>query len=148
MKKLTVLFIFSGFALFGFSQDTSKISSIKTLLEVSGSGKLGAQGVQNMFASFKQSFPNVPEEFWNNCIKEVNPQVLTASMIPIYDKYYTTEEINKMIEFYQTPLGKKLVSTMPQIMQASMEAGQSWGKEVGEKVYNSLKEKGYVQDKQ
>jgi hypothetical protein len=39
-----------------FSQDTAKISSIKTLLEVSGSGKPGEQAVQNMFASFKQSF--------------------------------------------------------------------------------------------
>jgi hypothetical protein len=34
-----------------FSQDTAKISSIKTLLEVSGSGSLGEQAVQNMFAS-------------------------------------------------------------------------------------------------
>ena len=56
--------------------------------------------------------------------------------------------INKMIEFYQTPLGKKLVSTLPQIMQESMQVGQSWGKEVGDKIYNSLKEKGYVKDKQ
>ena len=53
-----------------------------------------------------------------------------------------------MIEFYQTPLGKKLVSTLPQIMQESMQVGQSWGKEVGDKIYNSLKEKGYVKDKQ
>ena len=148
MKKLTVAFIFSVFTLFAFSQDTAKISSIKTLLEVSGSGKLGEQVVQNMFASFKQSFPNVPEEFWNNVMKDVHPEVLITSMIPIYDKYYTTEEINKMIEFYQTPLGKKLIATMPQIMQASVQEGQSWGKEVGEKVYNSLKEKGYVNDKQ
>ena len=81
-------------------------------------------------------------------MKDVHPEVLITSMIPIYDKYYTTEEINKMIEFYQTPLGKKLIATMPQIMQASIQEGQSWGKEVGEKVYNSLKEKGYVNDKQ
>jgi uncharacterized protein len=65
-------------------------------------------------------------------------------IIPNYDKYYTMEEINKMIEFYQTPLGKKVISTMPQIMQESVQAGQSWGKEVGEKVYNSLKEKGHL----
>jgi hypothetical protein len=62
MKNLTVAFIFSGFTLFGFSQDTSKISSIKTLLEITGSGKPGVQVIQNMFASYKESFPNVPEE--------------------------------------------------------------------------------------
>ena len=148
MKKLTIAIIFNGIALFGFSQDSSKISSIKTLLEVTGSGKLGVQVVQNMFASYKQSLPNVPEEFWNEFMKEVNPEVLTTMIIPIYDKYYSTEEINKMIEFYQTPLGKKVISTLPQIMQESMQAGQSWGKEVGEKVINKLKEKGYIKDKQ
>jgi len=148
MKKITVAFIFSGFTLFAFSQDSSKISRIKTLLEITGSGKLGVQVIENMLVSYKQSLPNVPEEFWNNFMKEVNPEALTTIIIPIYDKYYTTEEINKIIEFYQTPLGKKVISTMPQIMQESIQAGRSWGKEVGEKVYNKLKERGYVNDKQ
>lgn len=146
MKKLSIAFIFSGITFFGFSQDTTKIAGIKTLLEITGSGNLGVQAVQNMFASFKKSFPAVPEEYWIGVMKEVNPEVLTTMIIPIYDKYYTSEEIHKMIEFYQTPLGKKVISTMPQIMQESMQAGQSWGKAVGEKVYNNLKEKGFVKN--
>ena len=55
-----------------------------------------------------------------------------------------TEEINKMIEFYQTPLGKKMESTKPQNMQESIQAGQSSGKEYGDNVYNRLKQKRYV----
>jgi uncharacterized protein len=148
MKNLATTLLLSGLTFFGFSQDTSKIGNIKTLLAVTGSGKLGVQVVQNMLTSFKQSFPNVPEEFWNDFMKEVNPEVLTTMIVPIYDKYYTQEDIKKMIEFYQTPLGKKLILTMPQIMQESMQVGQTWGKEIGEKVYNNLKEKGYVKEGQ
>lgn len=148
MKKLIIGFIFSVITMLAYSQDTSKVSRIKTLLEITGSGKLGVQVVQNMLASYKQSFPNVPQDFWDNFIKEVKPEILTTMIIPIYDKYYTTEEINKLIEFYQTPLGKKLISTMPQIMQESMQAGQAWGKKVGEKVYKNLADKGYVQETQ
>lgn len=69
-------------------------------------------------------------------------------IIPIYDKYYTADEINKLIEFYQKPLGKKLISVMPQIMQESMQTGQAWGEEVGKKVYKNLTEKGYVNETQ
>lgn len=32
---------------------------------------------------------------------------------------------------------------MPQISQESMQAGQVWGKEIGEKVMRKLKQKGY-----
>ncbi len=148
MKKTTLTFLLSGLTLFCFSQDSSKIASIKTLLEVTGSGKLGVQVIKTMFTSFRQSLPEVPEEFWSNFMKEVNPEVLTVMIIPIYDKHYTQTEINKMIEFYQTDLGKKIISTMPQIMQESMEVGKAWGQEVGKKVYDNLKEKGYIKEEQ
>lgn len=144
-KQITTLFLI-GFTLLGFSQDSSKTASIKTLLEVTGSGKLGVQVVQNMLASYKQSLPNVPQDFWDNLIKELKPEVLIEMIIPIYDKYYTADEIKKLIEFYQTPLGKKLISVMPQIMQESMQTGQAWGEEVGKKVYKNLTEKGYVNE--
>jgi hypothetical protein len=146
MKKLTIAIILNGIALLGFSQDSAKIASIKTLLEVTGSGKLGVQAVQNMIASYKQNLPSVPEEFWNEFMKEVNTDVLTSMVIPIYDKYYSLEELNAIIAFYQTPIGKKVISTLPQIMQESMQAGQSWGKEVGEKAFNKLKEQGFIKD--
>lgn len=144
MKKLALTLLLSGITFFGFSQDTSKIGNIKTLLEITGSGKLGVQVVQNMLTNFKQRLPDVPEEFWSNFMKEVNPETLTTMVIPIYDKYYTQDDIKKMIEFYQSPVGKKVISTMPQIMQESMQVGQTWGKDLGEKIYNNLKEKGYT----
>jgi N-glycosylase/DNA lyase len=146
MKKLTIAIILNGIALLGFSQDSAKIASIRELLEVTGSGKLGVQAVQNMIASYRQNLPSVPEEFWNEFMKEVNTEVLTTMVIPIYDKYYSLEELNAIIAFYKTPIGKKVIATLPQIMQESMQAGQSWGKEVGEKAFNKLKEQGFIKD--
>jgi N-glycosylase/DNA lyase len=146
MKKLTIAIILNGIALLGFSQDSAKIASIRELLEVTGSGKLGVQAVQNMIASYRQNLPSVPEEFWSEFMKEVNTEVLTTMVIPIYDKYYSLEELNAIIAFYKTPIGKKVIATLPQIMQESMQAGQSWGKEVGEKAFNKLKEQGFIKD--
>lgn len=144
MKKLLITFLFSGITLFGFSQDSTKIASVRALLELTGSGNMGVQVVQNLLASYKKSFPNVPQEFWDDFLAEVNPDLLVKLVIPIYARYYSTDEINKLIEFYQTPLGKKIISTMPQVMQESMKAGQVWGEEMGKKVYDNLQKKGYV----
>ena len=144
MKQILITLLFCGIFTNGFSQSVSKTNDIKRLLEITGSGKLGVQVGQTMISSFKQTYPNVPEEFWNNFLKELNSDVLINMIIPIYDKYYSESEIRELTEFYQSALGKKVIATMPQIMQESMQAGQSWGRAIGEKVYTNLKEKGFV----
>jgi hypothetical protein len=36
-----------------------------------------------------------------------------------------------MIEFYSTPLGKKVVQVIPQLMSESGERGRQWGERIG-----------------
>ena len=146
MKRVSFLVLFNCFIVFGFSQNTSKTENIKLLLEMTGSGKIGVQVIENTVSNFRKSLPDVPEEFWDNILKEVNPDALVKLIIPIYEKYYTEDDIKKVIEFYQSPVGQKMISTMPQLMQESMKAGEIWGKEIGQKVYDDLKKKGYVNE--
>ena len=146
MKRVSFLVLFNCFIVFGFSQNTSKTENIKLLLEMTGSGKIGVQVIENTVSNFRKSLPDVPEEFWDNILKEVNPDALVKLIIPIYEKYYTEDDIKKVIEFYQSPVGQKMISTMPQLMQESMKAGEIWGKEIGQKVYDDLKMKGYVNE--
>ena len=146
MKKVSFLILFNCLIVFGFSQNTSKTENIKLLLEMTGSGKLGVQVVENTVANFRKSLPDVPEDFWDNILKEVNPDALVKLIIPIYDKFYTEEDLKKVIEFYQSPVGQKMISTMPQLMQESMKAGEIWGQEIGQKVYDDLKKKGYLKE--
>jgi hypothetical protein len=66
-----------------------------------------------------------------------------ALVTPIYDKYYTEADIDQLITFYNSPIGKKSVELMPVIMQESMSVGQEWGKKIAEKIAKKLKDKGY-----
>ena len=43
----------------------------------------------------------------------------------LYAKNYTTEELNELNKFYQTPLGQKTVQLMPQLAAAGAKIGQS-----------------------
>lgn len=43
----------------------------------------------------------------------------------LYAKNYTTEELKKLNEFYQTPLGQKTVQLLPQLAAAAAQIGQS-----------------------
>src|SRR3712207_5179694 len=94
------------------SQESSaKVARIKKLMEVTGSGELGVQVVQNIITTYKQSYTKVDTTFWNEISAEISPAVLIDLIIPIYDKYFTLEDINQMIAFYDTPIGKKVIKT-------------------------------------
>lgn len=145
MKK-TLLIL--GIAILSFSanaQTNSKEEKIKQLLELSGSGKIGIQVMNQMMDSFKKSFSAVPQEFWEEAKQEMKADDITNLITPIYAKYYTETDIDQLINFYNSPIGKKMVATMPQVVQESMTMGQQWGKEIGEKVFARLKEKGYLE---
>jgi len=144
MKKSLLILSFCILSLSVNAQNNSKTEKIKQLLELTGSGKMGIQVMNQMMDSFQKSFTNVPQEFWDECKKEMKSEDISNMIIPIYEKYYTETDINQLITFYNSPIGKKMIATMPQITQESMTAGQAWGKQIGQRVLAQLKEKGYL----
>ena len=52
-------------------------------------------------------------------------------MVPIYDKYYTHEDIKGLIQLYGTPLGKKMLVVLPKVMGESQAAATKWGETIG-----------------
>lgn len=99
--------------------------------------------MDQLMVTFEEILPDVPTEFWLDFRNEVKADDLLDMMVPIYDKYYTHDDIRELIKFYESPVGKKMVETMPLLLQESMQAGQEWGRALSEKMLQKLKEKGY-----
>jgi hypothetical protein len=68
---------------------------------------------------------------------------LVDMLVPVYSKHLTLDDLQKIIDFYQTPAGKKYAEKTPLIMQESMQIGQQWGMKIGQKFQEKLQEKGY-----
>ena len=49
---------------------------------------------------------------------------MAAAIVPLYARYFTAAEIDQIIAFYQTPVGAKMITTMPQLMVESMQISQ------------------------
>lgn len=62
------------------------------------------------------------------------------SLMSIYDKYYTVEDLKAINAFYESPSGQKVLSTLPQIMQESMKIGQEWGSKIGAQAAEEIKQ--------
>jgi hypothetical protein len=46
---------------------------------------------------------------------------MIAEIVPLYARHFTVQEIRQLAAFYKTPVGAKLLTTMPQVMTESME---------------------------
>jgi hypothetical protein len=126
-----------------FAQSSTKTDKIKKMLELTGSANLGVQVAKQMINTFKQSYSSVGDAFWDDFEKEIKAEDLMDLIIPIYDKHYTEEDIDQLIAFYNSPIGKKMTENLPIIMQESMAAGQTWGSKIAEKAIERLRQKGY-----
>ncbi len=144
MKKIALLSTLFIFSITTFSQTTATTGHIKSLLEITGSAKLGVQMMENMAATFKKSLPEVPDQFWKDFLAEAKPDTLIELLMPIYSKHFSDEEVLHLIEFYKTPLGKKVIEKMPLIAQESYAIGEVWGKKISEQVLKKLIEKGFA----
>jgi hypothetical protein len=127
--------------------DAKKASAIRHLLELNGSNKLAKQVWDQLFQTVKTSSPQVPSSVWQEMDTEfqadINGGKFIEMMVPIYSRAFTEQEVNELVKFYESQIGRKLTSALPQILSESMAAGQDWALEVLTRLRTRLKEKGY-----
>jgi hypothetical protein len=90
----------------------------------------------------KKVSPDVPPRFWDELLKEVDSNKFAELLVPIYASLFTDEELSGLIAFYETPLGKKLIASTPQIISASRDAGAKYGEELAQKVITRMRAEG------
>lgn len=55
-------------------------------------------------------------------IEEVNLVEITRNIeVYLYNKYYTEEDLENLLVFYQTPTGQKLIETLPKMAEDSID---------------------------
>jgi len=72
---------------------------------------------------------------------------LEEPVIAIYDANFSADEIKQLVAFYQSPVGRKIVVQLPQLMQQSVTMGQAWGQQAGGRAVERIRalatQKGY-----
>ncbi|MDX1762052.1 MAG: DUF2059 domain-containing protein [Christiangramia sp.] len=55
---------------------------------------------------------------------------LYKKMAAVYVESFTEDELDKILAFYDTPVGEKMVAVTPELTKKGMEIGQAWGMEL------------------
>ena len=150
MKKFCVLLVAFGASclLAPTAEPQTPVSpemeaTVRELMEVTGVADVGAQMMEQMLEPMKRQMPDVPDDVWTGIFAKVDMDGLIDLSIPIYAKHFEQSEIEELVAFYRTPVGRKAVSMMPVIMQETIVVGQQWGQTEARRMFQELRALGY-----
>ncbi len=127
----------------GPSADPTAVAAARELLIAMGSDKQFEVAINTMSQGlgqvFKQQAPSkakeIDEVISSLVSKFVDRKHEAIDMVaPLYAEKFTVQELTEIGAFYKTPIGQKLITTQPGILQRSMQLGMSWGQRIGQEV--------------
>ncbi|HVV95111.1 MAG TPA: DUF2059 domain-containing protein [Hyphomicrobiales bacterium] len=65
---------------------------------------------------------------------------LRNDIAKIYAENFSEDDLRQLAQFYQSPVGKKMVSVMPNVLRASYGAVQAWAQKLSFDVMGRLRE--------
>jgi hypothetical protein len=121
----------------------------RQLLEVSGTMRMSGQMLDQMtrlqVEAFRRANPGRGEAAARFVEDHLAP-ALRARMGELEDVFvhlwagnFDAPELEEIIAFYRSPLGRKLIERSPRLMQQGMAAGAAWGERVEREALEQLR---------
>ena len=123
-----------------------KRADIRRLMQVSGEIQTMQQAMIAGIDQLRPLTPELPDEFFHELKTAFLSDELVELLVPVYDRHFSRDEILQLIEFYEGPVGKKLVEKLPLLQQDAMGVGQRWAQKKGLEITESLRERGLLPD--
>jgi hypothetical protein len=92
-------------------------AQIKEMQELTGAEATKKRIVANAMQFYRSQFPPyVPQDVIDDLDKSLQNADLEAHAAEIYPKYISTEDAEKIIEFYKSPAGRHMITAQPYMM--------------------------------
>ena len=144
MKRVALVSIWALLCMFASSArgETSAEyrDAVQRLMDVTGAAQIGTQVSAAVVAQMSQSMraarPDMPprafdlvEDVTNEVIQQEFPS-LVDDLVDLYARHLTLAEIQEISAFYETPVGRKVITVMPRLMADVIEMSQAWAIEI------------------
>ncbi len=129
-------------------------ADIQRLMDMTGQASIGAQIAstisRNIVDGMRRSNPGVPDRAIAIANEVLSaefsrafsaPDGIQAQCVDLYGRFFTHEDVTALLAFYATPVGRKTLTVLPQIVQDSMAIGQQWAQANVPRIINILQER-------
>ncbi len=121
----------------------TKRAAVQKLLDITGTTDVAKDVIAESITQYRQMYPKVPADVWVDVQAGVNANGLTERLAPLYEKHFSYDEIQGMLAFYETPLGQKLLTSMPELAQSTDQISRQWGQDLGNQIVEKLSKTGF-----
>jgi hypothetical protein len=137
------------------TSSAQKEENIRKLIKISGNADSILIGLASLYDNrltviIQRMRPNLSKETLQLLRQEMRAEIERNIQIPgglldyiisIYNSHFTHQEIKDWLSFYESPLGKKINSTRPSLMEESNLAYDRWSRNIEPVLYEWLKER-------
>ncbi len=151
LRMLALLIALGGFGTAAMAQGSTTSANVQLARDVVvASGATRAfEGVvpsilQQSLNVFVQQNPDLQKELVES-LKAIGPafEKRTSEIIDIIANVYATrfsqQELKELLTFYQSAVGKKFVTLLPNVLEESFVKTQEWGGKLSEEVVRTLR---------
>ena len=120
--------------------DAERLAAAHRLLRASGAAELMVTAMKANIPVQRTAMPQVPAAFWDRFEQRLvsdSPQFLDSIAV-VYASVFTLQDLQQLVAFYESPLGRRLRNAQPEILTQSSAVGQRWGARLGAAVAQSL----------
>ena len=129
--------------------DPAKEAAIRHLMAITETSKLG-DNISGYFENRIRSVmsealgPDRTTQFMDTFSKRLEagapPSMVVDAMVPIYARAFSLEEIQGLVQFYESPVGQRVVKVMPKVEEDSQNAGLQIGNKATLETLQSMTE--------
>jgi uncharacterized protein len=125
------------------------LAAAKELLEIKGAqnmlGPIVPGVVETAKNSLMQSNPNLAKDLNEVAVQlrsELTPRSseVIQEFVVLYAQRFTEPELKQIVTFYRSPLGKKLLTDEPVLMDEGFKQAQNWANRLSEQVIARFRE--------
>ncbi len=120
--------------------DSKKLSLIKTILTQTRIIEQKKEAFEKYIEyNLKYQNESFPKGYWEEVKKSINTDTLENDLIIVYSKHYTTLELKKLIKFYKTNFGKKVMEVTPILNTEVNSYSGVWQSNLMYRIYGKMK---------
>lgn len=127
--------------------DPRKAAVVRQLLDAThaADGVLGA--IETQLPTMRAANPAFPPVFWERFLAQARnrrPEFI-ATLVPLYARAFELSELEELVRFYSSPVGRRLLEVQPGLTRESVQAGQAWAARIAAEVRQQLVKEGALQ---
>ncbi len=90
--------------------------------------------LRQVMEGMRAAMPRVPEKYFEKYRALISLDEMRDRLVAVYDKHFTVEELKAVLQFYDSPAGKKMTQETVPILRESMDFAQQMSKRAMEEV--------------